>query len=213
MSNALESVGLSPVASNNPLAPVDSPAVLAVLAWVRRQHQQTQSSFGRMFPVAVSSEEPALAPDDVTVVGCDSHPLRCSPQACRGNWTIKFDDEFNGTSLNPKYWKTSWYNGVNGVSLSAANVAVANGNLALTLSSSTVGAAAVTGPVTSTSGFELGAPSVWEARINFPADASGNYLNWPAFWLLDDSGDGATVEIDVAEVWYGTMQTNYHVSG
>ena len=68
----------------------------AVLAWVRRQPQQTQSSFGRMFPVAVSSEEPALAPDNVTVVGCDITPPTMQPTGVPGNWTIKFDDEFNG---------------------------------------------------------------------------------------------------------------------
>ena len=63
VSNALAEMGLSPFASNNPLAPVPSPALWAVLAWVRRQPQQTQSSFGRMFPVAVDSEEKAaLAP-------------------------------------------------------------------------------------------------------------------------------------------------------
>ena len=62
VSNVLAWVGLSPSVSNNPLAPVDSPAVLAVLAWARRQNQQTQSSFGRLFAVKVSSEEPALAP-------------------------------------------------------------------------------------------------------------------------------------------------------
>src|SRR5262249_23029022 len=69
-----------------------------------------------------------------------------------------------------------------------------------------------TRPTGSFAGFELGAPSVWEARIYFPANASGQYLNWPAFWLLNDSGNGPTVEIDVAEVWSGTMQTNYHVN-
>ena len=63
VSNALALVGLSPFVSNNPLAPVHSPALWAVLAWVRRQNQQTQSSFGRMFPSGVSSEEKAaLAP-------------------------------------------------------------------------------------------------------------------------------------------------------
>jgi Glycosyl hydrolases family 16 len=153
--------------------------------------------------------------DNVTVVAGDVTPPSSTvqPTGVPGNWTIKLDEEFNDASLNPRYWATSWYNGVNKVSLSEANVAVANGNLALTLSSSKVGAAAVTGPVTSTFGFKLGAPCVWEARINFPADASGNYLNWPAFWLLDDSRDGASVEIDVAEVWNGTVQTAYHVNG
>ncbi len=43
VSNVLASVGLSPVVSNNPLAPVDSPAELAVLAWARRENQQTLS--------------------------------------------------------------------------------------------------------------------------------------------------------------------------
>ena len=62
VSNALAGVGLNPFVSDDPLAPVDSPAELAVLAWARRQNQQTQSSFGRLFPVEVSSEEPALAP-------------------------------------------------------------------------------------------------------------------------------------------------------
>jgi len=34
-------VGLNPFVSNDPLAPVQSPALLAVLAWARRQNQQT----------------------------------------------------------------------------------------------------------------------------------------------------------------------------
>ena len=62
VSSVLAEVGLSPFVSDNPVAPVQSPALWAVLAWVRRQNQQTQSSFGRMFPVGVSSEEPALTP-------------------------------------------------------------------------------------------------------------------------------------------------------
>ena len=40
VSKALASVGMTPFASDNPLAPVDSPAELAVLAWARRQNQQ-----------------------------------------------------------------------------------------------------------------------------------------------------------------------------
>ncbi len=39
-SNVLTWVGLSPFVSNNPLAPVNSPALWAVLAWARRQNQQ-----------------------------------------------------------------------------------------------------------------------------------------------------------------------------
>ena len=65
VSNVLAEVGLSPFVSNNPLAPVDSPALWAVLAWVRRRAEEAlpPSSFGRMFPVAESSEDTAaLAP-------------------------------------------------------------------------------------------------------------------------------------------------------
>jgi len=40
-SNVLDWVGLNPFVSNDPLAPVQSPALLAVLAWARRQNQQT----------------------------------------------------------------------------------------------------------------------------------------------------------------------------
>ena len=41
VSSVLAWVGLSPSVSNTPLAPVDSPALWAVLAWARRQNQQT----------------------------------------------------------------------------------------------------------------------------------------------------------------------------
>ena len=39
--NLIAWVGLSPSVSNTPSAPVESPALLAVLAWMRRQYQQT----------------------------------------------------------------------------------------------------------------------------------------------------------------------------
>ena len=71
VSKVLASVGLNPFASNNPVAPVDSPALWAVLAWVRRRAEEAQppSSFGRMFPVGESSEnaevlEPLTQPTD-----------------------------------------------------------------------------------------------------------------------------------------------------
>ena len=49
-STVLASVGLSPFASNDPLAPVDSPAMWAMLAMARkREDVEEPSSFGRMF--------------------------------------------------------------------------------------------------------------------------------------------------------------------
>jgi Animal haem peroxidase len=50
VSKVLASVGLSPFASNNPLAPVDSPAMWAMLAMARKREEvEEPSSFGRMF--------------------------------------------------------------------------------------------------------------------------------------------------------------------
>ena len=31
------------------------------------------------------------------------------PAGVPGDWTIKFDDEFNGTGLNTAKWSTGWY--------------------------------------------------------------------------------------------------------
>ena len=43
-------MGLNPFAFNNPLAPVDSPAMWAMLAMARKQEDlEEPSSFGRMF--------------------------------------------------------------------------------------------------------------------------------------------------------------------
>ena len=56
VSKVLASMGLNPFASNNPVGPVDSPALWAVMAWVRRRAEEAQvpSSFGRMFPVGTT---------------------------------------------------------------------------------------------------------------------------------------------------------------
>ena len=64
VSKVLASVGLSPFASNNPVAPADSPALWAVMAWVRRRAEEAQppSSFGRMFPVGETTENTEVLP-------------------------------------------------------------------------------------------------------------------------------------------------------
>ena len=64
VSKVLTSVGLNPFASDNPVAPVDSPAMWAMLAWARRRAQEPQlpSSFGRMFPVGETSEYTGALP-------------------------------------------------------------------------------------------------------------------------------------------------------
>ena len=62
MSNVLASVGLNPFVSDNPVAPVDSPAVLAVLAWARRRISRRTVKLRATVRGRSEFREPALAP-------------------------------------------------------------------------------------------------------------------------------------------------------
>ncbi len=59
VSKVLAGIGLNPFVSGNPLAPVESPALWAMLAWAgrRRAAEPEPSNFGRIFPVAEKSED------------------------------------------------------------------------------------------------------------------------------------------------------------
>ena len=130
-----------------------------------------------------------------------------------GNWQLKFDDEFNGNSLNPSYWASSWAHGqvINSVTTDPSNVTVAGGNLILTLKSPSDGALVTTDPAQVIPGFEFGTGTFIEARIYFPGDGTDIY-NWPAFWT-DSSHWPQDGEIDIAE-GLSQLSSNYHsVSG
>jgi hypothetical protein len=131
------------------------------------------------------------------------------PPGNPATWNLVFDDEFNGSSLDTTKWSTSWFNGgqMNNTSTSPANVAVAGGNLILTLSSATVGALVSTNPGGGAStGFQF-TYGYTEARILF-SGSSSTCNDWPAFWTDGQSWpqDG---EIDIAE-GLGTLTSNYH---
>lgn len=124
-----------------------------------------------------------------------------------------FSDDFEGSSLNSRYWSTSWFNGsvMNNVSTSAANVSVANSQVALTLASSSVGALIDTDPSQVPSGgFQFGAGYCVEARVFFPGSGTTIY-NWPAFWT-DGQHWPTNGENDIAE-GLGTMTSNYQYPG
>jgi len=139
------------------------------------------------------------------------------PTGVRGNWTLMFDDEFAGTSLDTTKWAPYWFspqcsnpskNGMNGVCASPANVSVSNGKLILTLSSNQSGALVSTNPFGGAKpGYQF-KTGVVEARILFPGGAKGCY-NWPTWWTDGQSwpNDG---ESDIAEVLGGQITFNYH---
>jgi hypothetical protein len=127
-----------------------------------------------------------------------------------GNWTLAFDDEFSGSSLDTSKWSNCWFSPgcgtMNNVTTDPNNVAVSNGNLALRLSSSTSGALISTNPKGgATTGYQFTTGYV-EARIKFTGDGT-NIYNWPAWWTSGQSWPGDN-EIDIAEP-KGPMTSNY----
>lgn len=139
--------------------------------------------------------------------------------AGKTTWSMAFEDEFNGTSLDTTKWTTFWYSateGVDGLSTPAQNVTESGGNLILTRSDSKNGAVVTTRPGASGApylGFSLGTESVFEARILFPGNGTQIY-NWPAFWVLHDEGEPnpPTVEIDIFDMWQPHPQSAYLVN-
>lgn len=136
------------------------------------------------------------------------------PYGPPGTWTLTFDDEFNGTSLDTSKWSPCWFyptcGSMNNVSTSPANVSVGGGYATLTLASSSSGATIETNPNGGAgTGYQF-QYGVVEARIWFPGDGTHCY-NWPAWWT-DGQSWPANGENDIAEVLDGPMTVNYHSS-
>lgn len=131
------------------------------------------------------------------------------PVGLPGNWSLIFDDEFNGTSLSP-YW-ASTDNGRNGVDTPSSNAVVSGGLLNLSLTSSSVGAAVTTRPWNSPAppngGFTALPGDVTEMRAKFPTNSAGQCVGWGAVWMWGDAWPG-NGEIDIAEDRYGSLWTS-----
>ncbi len=150
----------------------------------------------------------------VTASGGGGGGTTPQPTGPSGTWNLAFDDEFNGTSLDRTHWSPCWFyptcGSQNGVATSPNNVQVANGNLILTLASSSSGASVETN---SNGGAGTGyqfTEGVVEARIWMPGDGSHCY-NWPGFWT-DGQNWPSNGENDIAEVLDGPLTVNYHSS-
>ena len=130
-----------------------------------------------------------------------------------GSWTQKFDDEFNGSSLDTSKWgATDGYN-TNGVTTHSSNLSFSGGSLILTLASSSSGAEICSAPScgAGSNAYTVPVGGYAEARVYFPGNGNTIY-NWPAWWISGDNWP-ANGENDIAEGLGGNLTVNYHSNG
>lgn len=159
-------------------------------------------------PTATATASPAPTATPAPVPSVPASPM---PLGVSGKWSMKFQDEFNGSTVDRAKWAPFWFSpsGVmNKVTTDPANVAVSNGELTLKLSDSTHGALLSSNPKGgATSGFEYNY-GYSEARVFF-AGTPSVVNNWPAWWTTGQKWP-TTGENDIAEGLSGKMTTNYH---
>jgi hypothetical protein len=162
---------------------------------------------------AADSGKPADTGTDTPVDSGSPQPVGNIP----GTWTLAFDDEFDGTSLDTNKWTTMDGGGWGSTTCRTANVSVSGGNLVLTLASSSSGGCVCTGHACApafggsfsagSGSYDLPVGAYTEARVDFPG--SGTAIdNWPAWWTSGPSWP-AGGEHDIAE-GLGTLTENYH---
>ncbi len=169
-------------------------------------------------PTTAPTTSPTTSPTTVPTVpaptSVPSAPVDAEvrPHGPTGDWTPVFEDEFDGTAVDPARWNVFDGKAMNNVIADPGNVAVVDGRLELTLAGPTSGAFVATGPVDGrgSTHFLLRVGDYVEARVSFPGDGARLY-NWPAFWTVGPRWPSGG-EHDVAEVLGGSLTVNYHSS-
>ena len=164
-----------------------------------------ESERGTLTAPAVSVTDPTASGNAATkfAQAAQSSPV---PLGVAGTWTLKFDDEFNGSRLDTSKWNAYEGRLVNKVTAHASNVSFASGSVILTLASSSSGAVICT--CNTSTDYMLPVGGYAEARVYFPGDGSSLY-NWPAWWASGPNWPAAG-EHDIAEVLGGPLTVNYH---
>jgi hypothetical protein len=156
----------------------------------------------------------ASANATVTVSGTTAgNPVPTGPT---GVWTLTFDDEFNGTSLDMTKWSPNWFGEggkMNNVGTFSKNVSVSSGTLNLQLSTSTVSGNPADGALVHTDytagRYQMTVGSYTEARVYFPGSSTEQIFNWPGWWISGQNWPRAG-EHDIFEGLGGDPGANYH---
>jgi beta-glucanase (GH16 family) len=112
-----------------------------------------------------------------------------------GDWTLKFHDEFEGSTLDPSKWRIGGHylgTSSDNIANSAEQLSVQNGNLKLSVKKAPLGFAGkdfdYVGSEVSTYQQFNQLYGYYEARIKYDAVQGV----WPAFWTMPDRGDPQT---------------------
>jgi beta-glucanase (GH16 family) len=148
----------------------------------------------------------AIVNNVVTASAGPTAPGGFQPTGIPGNWTLTFDDEFSGNSLDTTKWNTNpgWTMITDDAYMSASEISVGNGSADLRVDNFSTGGAAFTSSMINTQNKYSFTYGVAEARIQIPR---GNGVD-AGFWLIPNNGSWPP-EIDIIELV--TQVANYAI--
>ena len=156
------------------------------------------------FTVRVVNSAGSTATQPLSLTVGSGGTTSTAPVGPPGTWTMVFEDQFTGTSLNTANWTALQGASINNVSTSASAVSVSGGNLRVGYTGA-VNSSPASGYAGPSSGPKVVLGNCIEASINFP-----NGSNWSAWWA-DGSSWPSNGEEDIAEILGGNLTAfNYH---